>query len=54
MPAFGTYTGGLLSHAAPLLQVFPTGAIAIMTGRSAIPVPVTEIRPTPRSRGRFY
>ena len=52
MPAFGTYTGGLTSQAAPFLRLFPTGATAIMTGRTAIAVPVTKTPPSPRLRGR--
>ncbi|MCO4842617.1 MAG: ligase-associated DNA damage response endonuclease PdeM [Yoonia sp.] len=54
MPAFGTYTGGLSSLAEPLTNLFPNGAIAVMTGKTAIPVPVTRTLRKPRSVGRSY
>lgn len=42
MPAYGTYTGGL-SCAAPVIRdQFGPDAIAVLTGKNAIPLPVTK------------
>ncbi len=41
MPAYGAYTGGLASYAPDLRKLFRTAPMAILTGRKAIPVPVT-------------
>ena len=41
MPAYGTYTGGLASHAPDLRNLFNTAPMAILTGRKAIAVPTT-------------
>lgn len=40
LPAYGTYTGGLAADSLTLRTLFPDGAIAVLTGRTAIPVPV--------------
>ena len=40
MPAYGTYTGGLLSHDAALSGLMEPGAVAILTGQRAIAVPM--------------
>lgn len=53
LPAYGTYTGGLASHAPDLRRLFSDTPIAILTGRKAIPVPVTETPPPARRPGRF-
>ena len=39
MPAYGTYTGGLASHAPDLRKLFRAPPMAILTGRKAIAVP---------------
>ncbi len=39
MPAYGTYTGGLSSHAADLRRLFAAPPMAILTGSKAIAVP---------------
>jgi len=39
LPAFGTYTGGLHSTSKVLKSHFPSGAIAVLTGKRAIAVP---------------
>ena len=40
MPAYGTYTGGLGSHAAVLANLMSSEAQAILTGRRALAVPM--------------
>ncbi|MEL6640609.1 MAG: ligase-associated DNA damage response endonuclease PdeM [Pseudomonadota bacterium] len=40
LPAFGAYTGGLSAHHPDLRRLFADHAIAVMTGRKAIPVPL--------------
>ena len=40
LPAYGTYTGGLGSHAPVLTQLMRTDAQAILTGRRALAVPM--------------
>ena len=40
LPAYGTYTGGLAAQSPVLSRLFPKGAIAVLTGKTAIPVPV--------------
>ncbi|WP_375266177.1 ligase-associated DNA damage response endonuclease PdeM [Planktotalea sp.] len=40
MPAFGTYTGGLSVRSEPLTTLLSTHAIAVLTGDSALPVPI--------------
>lgn len=54
LPAFGTYTGGLRSDALPLKALFPLGAIAVLTGKSAIATPLERNQPPRGSRGRSY
>ena len=51
LPAYGTYTGGLASHSTDLQRLFDGQIMAILTGRKAIPVPVTKTPPRPQSRG---
>lgn len=40
LPAYGTFTGGLSAQSPVLRALFPTGAIAVLTGKTALPVPV--------------
>lgn len=40
LPAYGTYTGGLSAQHPDLRGLFGAQAIAVLTGRKAIPVPV--------------
>ena len=44
MPAFGTYTGGLSTDAAALASLMGAGALAVMTGPQARPVPMPRRR----------
>ncbi|SPH24620.1 hypothetical protein DEA8626_03671 [Defluviimonas aquaemixtae] len=46
LPAYGTYTGGLNSHDAPLSDLMAPGALAILTGRVARPVPMPRRKET--------
>lgn len=47
MPAYGTYTGGLMTCDPALVALMHPNAIAVLTGRSAraIPMPRVQIRP---------
>lgn len=54
LPAYGTYTGGLASHAHDLRQLFDANPIAILTGKKALAVPIKESPPPQHSPGRFY
>lgn len=40
LPAYGTYTGGLASHSPVFAPFFKDDAIAILTGRRALAVPM--------------
>ena len=40
LPAYGSYTGGLACEAPVLQKIMRPGAIAVLTGRRAIPVPM--------------
>ncbi|HLP31440.1 MAG TPA: ligase-associated DNA damage response endonuclease PdeM [Geothrix sp.] len=40
LPAYGVYTGGLRSHAPALTTLMARDALAILTGRKAIPMPM--------------
>ncbi|MFQ6549183.1 ligase-associated DNA damage response endonuclease PdeM [Aestuariibius sp. 2305UL40-4] len=40
LPAYGAYTGGLACEAPVLQKIMRPGAIAVLTGRRAIPVPM--------------
>lgn len=40
LPAFGAYTGGLSSSSSELARLFPSGGLAVLTGRSALLVPL--------------
>jgi uncharacterized protein len=40
LPAFGTYTGGLRSDAAVLRELMAAGALSVLTGKKAQPVPM--------------
>lgn len=42
LPAYGTYTGGLNAQHPDLRSLFADQAIAVLTGRKAIPVPLTR------------
>ena len=53
LPAYGAYTGGLSSQSRALRSLFGPRCIAILTGRRAIAVPVTETPPPGLRRGRF-
>jgi len=39
LPAYGTYTGGLATHDAALQSLMQKGALAILTGPRALPIP---------------
>jgi DNA ligase-associated metallophosphoesterase len=39
LPAYGTYTGGLRTHDASLQSLMQKGALAILTGPRALPIP---------------
>lgn len=43
MPAFGTYTGGLRASDAALKSLMQEGAIAVLTGRKALPAPLSAV-----------
>ena len=45
LPAFGTYTGGLSSDSLAFSGLMEDGAIAILTGRKALPVPIPKDAP---------
>lgn len=45
LPAFGTYTGGLSSDSLAFSGLMEEGAIAILTGRKALPVPIPKDAP---------
>lgn len=40
LPAYGTYTGGLATHDAALHSLMQKGALAILTGSKAFPIPL--------------
>ena len=40
MPAYGTYTGGLHAHTAPLYNLMRPDAIAVLTGSKALAIPM--------------
>jgi len=40
MPAYGTYTGGLHAHTAPLCDLMRPDAIAVLTGSKALAIPM--------------
>jgi uncharacterized protein len=42
MPAYGTYTGGLSSDDLAFSGLMQDGAMAILTGRKALPVPIPK------------
>jgi DNA ligase-associated metallophosphoesterase len=43
MPAFGAYTGGLRSRSDVLRRLMAPDAIAVLTGRKALPVPLSAV-----------
>lgn len=45
LPAYGTYTGGLSSDSLAFSGLMEDGAIAILTGRKALPVPIPKDAP---------
>lgn len=51
LPAYGTYTGGLRADSATLRALMPPPALAILTGRRAIPVPLLAPGPLSPARG---
>ncbi len=46
LPAYGTYTGGLSSDDLAFSGLMHDGAMAILTGRKALPVPIPKDLPT--------
>ena len=44
LPAYGSYTGGLASHASAIRNIVGDKAIAVLTGKRAIAVPLTGTR----------
>ncbi len=48
LPAYGTYTGGLYSHEPALTALMLPRALAILTGTSALAIPMPRKAPTPR------
>lgn len=54
MPAFGTFTGGLSATAPVIRDQFQREAFAVLTGKTAIVVPLGKNPPAQGSRGRFY
>ncbi len=48
MPAFGTYTGGLDSTAEVLVRLMSPDALAVLTGRKAIALPMPREAPKPQ------
>ena len=40
LPAYGTYTGGLATHDTALQSLMQKGALAILTGTKALPIPL--------------
>ncbi len=54
MPAYGAYTGGLASHSPALRSLLGPKPIAVLTGKRAIAVPLTETPPQAHPRGMFY
>ncbi|MBC7156343.1 MAG: metallophosphoesterase, partial [Rhodobacteraceae bacterium] len=44
LPAFGAYTGGLHADRPPLSLLMRPGAMAVLTGRGTLAVPVTATR----------
>lgn len=45
LPAYGAYTGGLFADAPALASLLAPGALAILTGPRAIPVPLSAPKP---------
>lgn len=54
MPAFGTYTGGVKATSPEISGLFGPKAIAVLTGPSAVAVPLKRSPPPRGSRGKFY
>ncbi len=46
LPAFGAYTGGLASTAPVLSGLMAPGALAVLTGRRAVPAPMPRAQPS--------
>jgi uncharacterized protein len=44
MPAFGAYTGGLHSQDRALTDLMKGDALAVLTGRTALPIPMPRVR----------
>ena len=44
MPAYGTYTGGLDAGGGPLRALMRAGAVAVLTGRRAVAMPMPRLR----------
>lgn len=50
LPAYGAYTGGLFCHEPALCDLMAPGALAILTGSRALPVPMPRAAPQTRPR----
>ncbi len=53
LPAFGTFTGGLLATDQAIRSLFGPQPIAVLTGRNAVAVPIKETQRQQRTGGRF-
>ncbi|WP_145107305.1 ligase-associated DNA damage response endonuclease PdeM [Cereibacter sediminicola] len=54
LPAYGAYTGGLWCHDPALVALMRPGALAILTGTKAIPVPMPRRAPHIRPRSSSF
>ncbi|EGJ22146.1 metallophosphoesterase [Cereibacter sphaeroides WS8N] len=54
LPAYGAYTGGLWCHDPALVALMQPGALAILTGAKAIPLPMPRRAPQTRPRSSSF
>ncbi|MGP3697761.1 ligase-associated DNA damage response endonuclease PdeM [Rhodobacter sp. NSM] len=54
LPAYGAYTGGLWCHDPALAALMQPGALAILTGEKAIPLPMPRKPPQARPRSSSF
>jgi DNA ligase-associated metallophosphoesterase len=54
LPAYGAYTGGLSCEAPELRSLMQPGAVAILTGRRALPVPLAALVGQSRPRSSSF
>ncbi|MCE6959397.1 ligase-associated DNA damage response endonuclease PdeM [Cereibacter sphaeroides] len=54
LPAYGAYTGGLWCHDPALVALMRPGALAILTGHRALPVPMPRMAPQIRPRSSTF